>query len=77
MEIILAFWRPLLEILFVWGLLYYLIRFFQGTRAMQVLMGLIFLAGIFIVAKVLDLNTINWVLTKLFAVGVVDRKSVV
>ena len=64
-------WRPVLEILFIWVLLYSIIRFFQGTRAMQVLMGLVILAIIFNIAKVLELNTINWVLTKLFAVGVV------
>lgn len=64
-------WRPILEILFIWVLLYSLIRFFQGTRAVHVLMGLLFLAVIFNIAKVLELDTINWVLTKLFAVGVV------
>ncbi len=69
--LIFELWRPVLEILFIWVLLYYVIRFFQGTRAIQVLMGLIILAIIFNIAKVLQLNTINWVLTKLFAVGVV------
>ena len=69
--LLLSLWRPLLEILFIWMLLYYVIRFFQGTRAMQVLMGLVMLAVIFNIAKLLGLNTINWVLTKLFAVGVV------
>lgn len=64
-------WRPILEIVFIWILIYSMIRFFQGTRAMQVLMGLVILAIIFNIAKVLELNTINWVLTKLFAVGVV------
>ena len=64
-------WRPVLEILFIWILLYSIIRFFQGTRAMQVLMGLVILAILFNIAKALELNTINWVLTKLFAVGVV------
>lgn len=64
-------WRPILEIVFIWLLIYSLIRFFQGTRALQVLMGLVILAIIFNIAKVLELNTINWVLTKLFAVGVV------
>jgi len=67
----LVLWRPILEILFIWILLYSIIRFFQGTRALQVLMGLLFLAVIFNIAKVLELHTINWVLTKLFAVGVV------
>ena len=70
MELMHAVWRPVLEILFIWALVYYLIRFFQGTRAIQVLMGLIILAIIFNIAKALELNSINWVLTKLFAVGV-------
>lgn len=68
---LLSFWRPLVEVLFIWVLIYYLIRFFQGTRAMQVLMGLIMLAVIFNIAKIFQLHIINWVLTKLFAVGVV------
>lgn len=71
MGMILSVWRPILEILFIWVLIYSLIRFFQGTRAVQVLMGLLILAIIFNIAKVLELHTINWVLTKLFAVGVV------
>lgn len=68
---ILHLWRPLLEITFIWALIYYFIRLFQGTRAMQVLMGLLTLAIIFNIAKFLGLNTIIWVLTNLFAVGVV------
>ena len=70
MHFLFVLWRPLLELLFIWALIYYLIRFFQGTRALQVLMGLVMLAVIFNIAKFLQLNTINWVLTKLFAVGV-------
>lgn len=71
MQLILVIWRPILEILFIWVLIYYLLRFFRGTRAMQVFMGLLMIAIIFNIAKVLELHTINWVLTKLFAVGVV------
>lgn len=68
---LLILWRPILEILFIWALLYFLIQFFQGTRAIQVFVGLVILAVIFNIAKALELHTINWVLTKLFAVGVV------
>jgi diadenylate cyclase len=71
MEILLFIWRPILEVLFIWTLVFSLIRFFQGTRAMQVLLGLMILAAVFNIAKWLDLHAINWVLTKLFAVGVV------
>ena len=71
MELLFLLVRPVAEILFIWALLYYFIRFFQGTRAIQVLLGLLILAFIFNIAKFLELNAINWVLTKLFAVGVV------
>lgn len=63
-------WKAVLEIGFLWALIYFTIRFFQGTRAVQVLMGLVSLVVLFNVAKILDLTTVNWVLTKLFAVGV-------
>ncbi|MBI4368451.1 MAG: TIGR00159 family protein [Candidatus Omnitrophica bacterium] len=63
-------WKTFLEIGFIWVLIYFLIRFLQGTRAVQVLTGLIILMILFNVAKILELSTINWVLTKLFAVGV-------
>jgi len=71
MDFLFLILKPLIEVLFIWALIFYMIRFFQGTRAIQVLMGLVILAVIFNIAKVLELNTINWVLTKLFAVGVV------
>lgn len=66
----LVLWKSILEISFIWVLIYFMIRFVQGTRAFQVLTGLIILVIIFNVAKILELSTINWVLTKLFAVGV-------
>jgi diadenylate cyclase len=70
-ELLASFWRPLIEILFIWVLIYSVIRFFQGTRAMQVLLGLVILVVIFLAAKFFELNSIIWVLSKVFAVGVV------
>lgn len=66
-----SFWRPLVEILFIWAVIYFVIRLFQGTRAMQLLLGLILMVVIFLVAKVFELNSIIWVLSKVFAVGVI------
>ncbi len=63
-------WKTVLEIGFIWVLIYFLLRFLQGTRAVQVLWGLFILVILFNVAKFLELSTINYVLTKLFAVGV-------
>jgi diadenylate cyclase len=67
---LIVLWKSILEIGFIWILIYFVIRFVQGTRAVQVLTGLIILVILFNVAKIFELSTINWVLTKLFAVGV-------
>lgn len=64
-------WRPILEILIIWIVVYWLLRLIQGTRAVQVLSGLILFALIFHLAKILGLNTISWLFTKLFAFGMI------
>ncbi len=69
-SLLLSSWKPIIEIGFIWVLVYYLIRFFQGTRALQVLIGMILFAVFFNVAKWFGLNTIEWVLGKLLQVGV-------
>lgn len=71
LEFFISFWRPAIEIFFIWFLIYSVIRFFQGTRAIQLLLGLIILVVIFLAAKFFALNSIIWVLSKVFAVGVV------
>lgn len=69
-QYVVQLWKPILEIAFIWGLIYSLIRFFQGTRALQVLTGLVVFSILFHVSKILELNTVSWVLNKLVAVGV-------
>lgn len=71
LAILVSFWRPIIEILVIWVLIYSVIRFFQGTRAMQVLLGLLVLVLLFLAAKFFELNSIIWVMSKLFAAGVV------
>lgn len=70
-QLVFSFWRPIVEILVIWAMVYSIIRFFQGTRAMQVLLGLLILVILFLAAKFFELNSIIWVMSKLFAVGVV------
>lgn len=69
-EIFLSIWKPLIEIGFIWLLFYLLIRFFQGTYALQVLVGMIVFVLLFGLAKVFNLNTIEWILGGLLQVGV-------
>ena len=71
MDFILGLWRPILEILIIWWVLYSLFRLIQGTRAVQVVMGVIFFILIFQFARLLGLQTINWALGKLLAIGVI------
>lgn len=70
-EMILEFWRPAIEIGIIWVVIYYLFRLIQGTRAVQVLAGMIIFAVIFQLAGLLKLTTIHWVFTKLFAFGMI------
>jgi diadenylate cyclase len=63
-------WRPVLEILIIWAVLYRLLIFIQGTRTVQVVIGIVILMLGSAVSGAFGLTTINWILTKLLAIGV-------
>lgn len=54
----------LLDILVVAFLIYRLLVVVRGTRALQVLGGLLVLAGLYGVSRALELSTVNWILEK-------------
>lgn len=60
-------WRPVLEISFLWFIFYRLLIFFEGTRAVNLLRGVIVLIIAFFFSQQLGLVTIEWLLNKLFA----------
>lgn len=62
---------PIIEILILWFVFYRILVFFEGTRAFQVLRGLTYLLIAFLVSKLLGLDTINWVLTKIFGLSII------
>lgn len=64
-DIILA----IVDIVIVWYLLYQILMLFRGTKAMQVLVGLLVFVLLYIFSKpeVLDLGTVNWILDKFLA----------
>ena len=64
--------RNLLDIAIIYLLFYYLLRVLRGTRALQVLQGLLFLLGLSIAARWLNLYTINWVLDNVWPVLIVS-----
>ena len=61
-DIILA----IVDIAIVWYLFYQILMLFRGTKAMQVLVGLLVFVLLYIFSKpeVLDLGTVNWILDK-------------
>ena len=64
-------WRPAFEILTLWFVIYHILRFFEGTRAIQVLRGIIILLIVFFLSQRLGLSVLDWLMTKLFAISVI------
>ena len=64
-------WRPALEIIILWVLIYHILRFFEGTRAIQVLRGIFILIFLFLLAQVFQLDVINSLLSSLFTISVI------
>lgn len=62
-------WRDLLEILIVAYVIYRLLRFLVGTRALQILLGLLVLAVIYLAALLLKLSMITYLLGVVFTYG--------
>ena len=63
-------WRDLLEILIVAYVIYVLLRFLVGTRALQIVFGLLVLAAIYLVAFLFKLSMITYLLGVVFTYGV-------
>ena len=61
----------LLDICIVWYLFYQIFILLRGTKAMQVLVGLLAFVVLYIVSTFLDLATLNWLLNKFISYFVV------
>ncbi len=64
-------WKPFLEILILWLVIYHIMLFFEGTRARQVMRGIVMLVVAFFVFQKLELTILDWLLTKLFGISVI------
>lgn len=65
------YFKPFIEIFILWIVFYRILLFFEGTRAFQVLKGISYLLIAFLLSQILGLNTINWLLTKLFGLSII------
>ncbi|KKU80559.1 MAG: TIGR00159 family protein [Candidatus Peregrinibacteria bacterium GW2011_GWA2_47_7] len=63
-----SLWQATVDILLVAILFYWLMRLLIGTRAMNILFGLIVLGAIFLISQALKLLAISWLLHSLFTV---------
>lgn len=64
-------WGDLTEIVLVAALFYWFLLLIQRTRAMQMLLGLLLLAGTYFVARFLDLVLIRYLMETLFQYGAI------
>ena len=64
-------WESIIEIIILWFVIYHIMLFFEGTRAIQVLRGIIVLLVAFFLFQVLRFEVLNWLLIKLFAISVI------
>ncbi|MCM8801571.1 MAG: diadenylate cyclase CdaA [Candidatus Omnitrophica bacterium] len=65
------FWKPVLEIITLWFIIYHIMLFFEGTRAIYVLRGIMVILITFFVFQKLKLDVLSWLLTKLFTISVI------
>jgi diadenylate cyclase len=66
-----SLWKPIVEILILWFMIYHIMRFLEGTRAIQVLLGITVLLVAFLVFQRLNFTVLDWLLTKLFGISVI------
>jgi diadenylate cyclase len=74
MTINFIFWniiKPLIEVVILWIVFYRILVFFEGTRAFQVFKGIAYLLLAFLLSQVFGLDTLNWLLTKFFAISII------
>ena len=64
-------WNDLIEIVIVFLLVYRLLLLIRETRAMQMLLGVLLLAGLYLLSVILDLSLIRRLIEALFQYGAI------
>lgn len=63
--------KPLIEIAILWSVIYHIMLFFEGTRAVHVLRGITIILIMFFVFQKLGFERLDWLFTKMFAISVI------
>lgn len=69
--LLITFLKIALEIAIFWWVIYAILLFIKGTRAAQLLKGLIIIVLLFFLAQKLGLTAVSWILTKILALSVI------
>lgn len=68
---LILYWKPAVEITILWFFMYRIMLFFEGTRALQALRGIIILLLAFLIFKKFDFLVLSWLFEKLFGISVI------
>jgi len=68
---LIIYWKPAIEIAILWFLIYRMMLFFEGTRALQALRGMIILLLAFLIFKQSNFLVLSWLFEKLFGISVI------
>jgi diadenylate cyclase len=69
--IILMHWKAILEILILWFIIYHVMLFFEGTRAIQLVRGIAIILVAFFVFQRFGLTRLDWLFKNFFATSVI------
>jgi len=64
-------WEPIFEVIVLWIIIYHVLLFFEGTRALQVLRGIVIVFLAFFLFQRFNFKVLDWLLTKLFGISVI------
>lgn len=64
-------WKATVEIIILWLVFYQILIFLKDTKAVYLIRGIFFLLVAFFIFQKLGLDTLNWILTKLFAISII------
>lgn len=68
---LILYWKPAIEVAILWFLIYQIMLFFEGTRALQALRGIIILLLAFLIFQKFDFPVLSWLFEKLFGISVI------
>ena len=64
-------WKPLVEIVVLWFVIYQILLFFEGTRAVNVVRGIVVILAAFFLFQKSGFSVLEWLLDKFFGISII------